>query len=163
LLFLISNYGFELMHRHRKEECTFMLLFYFARKDRVVDKLETVLIRQLPAQQVLYCNDIEALEWRLRRPRRDLEILLVFIGDAIEMAKLSSLRTLLLDLRLVLVLPFRDADTVAWAHTLGPRFIAYADSGADPIAAVLTKMLTNGYAAPDALGHQHCMDNMGSK
>lgn len=62
------------------------------------------------------------------------------------MAKLSSLRTLLLDLRLILVLPFRDVDTVAWAHTLGPRFIAYADSGADPIAAVLAKMLAVGSA-----------------
>jgi hypothetical protein len=163
LLFLNSNIGFKLTHRHRKEECTFMLLFYFARKDHVVDKLETALMRQLPSQKVLYCNNLEDLEWRLRRPRRDLEILLVFIGDAIEMAKLSSLRTLLLDLRMVLVLPFRDADTVAWAHTLGPRFIAYADSGEDPIAAVLTKMLTNGHTDSYILGHKHSMGNVGSK
>lgn len=138
-----------------------MLLFYSAQKHRVVDTLAVALRGQLPAQTVLYCNDMETLELRLRQPRRDLEILLVFIGDAIEMAKLSSLRTLLLDLRLVLVLPFRDADTVAWAHTFGPRFIAYADNGSEPIAAVLTKMLTIGCADPYALDHKHSMGNPG--
>jgi hypothetical protein len=119
-----------------------MLLFYAAQKNRAVEDLETILRDQLPAHKILHCTTMEALEGCLRRPCRELEIVLIFICDAIEMATLSALKPMLLDLRLLLVLPRRDADTVAWAHTLGPRFIAYADNGVDPIAAVLTKMLS---------------------
>lgn len=51
------------------------------------------------------------------------------------------MRPLLLDMRLVMVLPGRDEDIIAWAHKLSPRFIAYADSGHGQVAAVLDKML----------------------
>jgi hypothetical protein len=120
----------------------FMLLFYAAQKNRAVDELEKILTEQLPAHRVQYCNAMETLEKRLRRPRQDLAIVLLSICDAIEMARLSDLRPLLIDLRLLLVLPKRDDATVAWAHQLGPRFIDYADNGATQIAAVLEKMLS---------------------
>ena len=52
-----------------------------------------------------------------------------------------SLRKLLSDLRLILILPDRDRDTVMSAHALRPRFLTYADGNLDDIAAVLRKML----------------------
>ena len=117
------------------------MLFYAAEKNQAVENLEKVLAEQLPAQRVTYCTTMEKFEKRLRRPRRDLAIVLISVRDAIEMVQLTHLRSLLLDLRLLLILPTRDADTVAWAHKLGPRFIAYVDSSVVQIAAVLDKML----------------------
>ena len=116
-----------------------MLLFYAAHKNHAVDALEQVLAIRLPPHNMLYCNSLDMLEKRLRRPRHNLSLVLLSIGDAIEMARLTELRPLLLDLRLLLVLPKRDDDTVAWAHQLAPRFIAYADNGIGSITAVLDK------------------------
>lgn len=124
-----------------EKDCKLMLLFYTAQKNRVVDALESLLVNHLPPHKVSYCNALDVLEKRLRRPRRDLKILLLCVFDAIEMAKLAELRYLLMDLRLLLVLPSRDDTTVAWAHQFGPRFIAYADTGVDQISAVLEKMI----------------------
>jgi hypothetical protein len=89
---------------------------------------------------VMHCTTMDTLERRLRQPRHDIEIILISVKDAIEMAQLTELRPLLLDLRLILVLPKRDDDIVAWAHKLGPRFIAYADNGVGQVADVLDKM-----------------------
>jgi hypothetical protein len=95
----------------------------------------------LPRHPLVYCRSLQILEQRLRRPCHDVEILLIAVGDAIEMRQLIAMRSLLLDLRLVLVLPERDPDIIAWAHKLSPRFLAYADNGFEQVAAVLDKML----------------------
>lgn len=118
-----------------------MLLFYSQQKDRAVEALEALVAGHLPPHKVSYCNALDALEKRLRRPRRNLKIVLLCVLDAIEMSKLAELRCLLMDLRLILVLPRHDEGTVAWAHQFRPRFIAYADAGVDQISAVLEKMI----------------------
>lgn len=138
-----------------------MFLFYSAQKNRSVDALESLIAGHLPPHNVSYCNALDALEKRLRRPRRNLKIVLLCVFDAIEMAKLAELRYLLMDLRLLLVLPRRDDNTVAWAHQFGPRFIAYADTGLDQISAVLEKMIntithSNVYMLEDKRLAAHC-------
>lgn len=118
-----------------------MLLFYSAQKNRAVNALESLLVNHLPPHKVSYCNALDTLEKRLRRPRHDLKIVLLCVFDAIEMTRLTELRSLLMDLRVLLVLPKRNDDTVTWAHQLGPRFIAYGDTSVAQISAVLGKML----------------------
>jgi DNA-binding NarL/FixJ family response regulator len=135
----------------KKGQKSHMMLFYAAEKNRAVENLEKVLAEQLPVQRVICCTTMEAFEKRLRRPHRDVGIVLISVCDAIEMVRLYQLRPILLDMRLLLILPTRDAATVAWAHKLGPRFIAYADSSVKQIAAVLDKMLKAHRQAPPSI------------
>lgn len=121
-----------------------MILFYAAEKSHVVETMEHMVIEQLPSRPLVHCRSLAVLEQRLRRPRNDIEVVLISVSDAIEMRQLNTMRPLLLDLRLVIVLPTREPDIVAWAHKLVPRFIAYADNGYEQIGAVLKKMLGNG-------------------
>lgn len=118
-----------------------MILFYAAEKNRVVESLEQIVTEQLPTRHLIHCRSLMVLEQRLRRPSHNIEILLISVSDAIEMRQLYAMRPLLLDLRLVMVLPGRDTDIVAWAHKLSPRFIAYADNGFEQVGAVLEKMV----------------------
>ena len=118
-----------------------MILFYAAQRSRVVEFMEQSVAEQLPSRALIHCRSLSVLEQRLGRPRHDIEVILVSIGDAIEMRLLNTMRHLLLDLRLVIVLPSRDPDIVAWAHKLVPRFIAYADTGYEQVGAVLEKMM----------------------
>jgi hypothetical protein len=69
-----------------------------------------------------------------------------------KMERLSRLRNLLRDLRLVVVLTRRDDETVTWAHKMAPRFIAYADNGYDQVGAVITKMMRSSRHQPAARG-----------
>lgn len=121
-----------------------MILFYAAERNRVVESLEQMLTETLSRHPLVHCRSLQVLEQRLRRPCHDVEVLLISVADAIEMRHLIGMRSLLLDMRLVMVLPGRDEDIIAWAHKLSPRFIAYADSGHEQVAAVLDKMLTAG-------------------
>ena len=118
-----------------------MILFYAAQKSRVVELVEQSVGEQLPTRMMIHCRCLTVLEQRLKRPRHDIEVLLIAISDAIEMRVLNAMRHLLLDLRLVIVLPSHDPDIIAWAHKMVPRFIAYSDSGYEQVAPVLEKMI----------------------
>jgi len=118
-----------------------MILFYAADAHQMKESIPHMMVEQQSNHPVIPLDSLDALEMRLRRPHPDVEIILICIGDAIEMVKLTQMRTLLIDKRIVLVLPRREPDMVAWAHKLGPRFIAYADTGESQVGGVLEKML----------------------
>lgn len=118
-----------------------MILFYAAEKDRVASTLEGVVAQRMPQRHLVHCRSLAQLDKRLRRPSHNVEILLLYIANAIEIRHLSAMRPLLADMKLVLVLPDHNADIIAWAHKLSPRFIAYADDGLEQAGAVMEKML----------------------
>ena len=60
-----------------------------------------------------------------------------------DLVDLLSIRNLLDDLRVILLLPNREKETINKGHTLRPRFLTYADSNLLNVAAVLSKMLRN--------------------
>ena len=114
-----------------------MILFYAGHNNQVVETLD----QQLAGHGVVRCRSLSLVGKKLRRPRHGLEILLAVVDDAVEMSALEKMQSLLRDLRLVVVLPHRDALLVSRAHRLTPRFIAYADYGAEQILSVLEKMI----------------------
>ena len=114
-----------------------MILFYAAENNRVVQTLET----QIAGYKVVRCRTLDTMVRRLRTPRHGMQVALLVVSGKDEMERFSSLRNLFRDMRLVVVLPYRDEETVTWAHTMGPRFIAYADNGFDQVGAVLDKMM----------------------
>ncbi|NVM57217.1 MAG: hypothetical protein HWN51_03755 [Desulfobacterales bacterium] len=74
-----------------------------------------------------------------------MDIAVLLAASREELSDILSIRDLLTDIRVILVLPDRDDDTIAKGHTLRPRFFTYADSDFVEIAAVLSKMLASNY------------------
>ncbi len=66
-------------------------------------------------------------------------VLLATSKDAF--SEILSISGLFHDVPIILVLPDREAETVAKGHTLYPRFMAYIDGDLTDVAAVLGKML----------------------
>ena len=118
-----------------------MILFYAANSHPLKESIPRLMVEYQFNQPVMPFDSLDALETRLRRPLLDVEIILICVGDAIEMVQLTQMRSLLIDKRIVMVLPRREPDMVAWAHKLGPRFIAYGDACEKQVADVLGKML----------------------
>ena len=58
-----------------------------------------------------------------------------------QLSELLSLRELLNDVRIILILPDRGRETISQGHLLRPRFLSYADGDLTDVIAVLSKML----------------------
>jgi hypothetical protein len=113
-----------------------VILFYAAQNNHVVDTLE----RQLAGYKVVRCRAFNTMERRLRKPSHGLKIVLAVVENFKDLGGVEEMQGLMHDLRLILVLPDRDAKMVSQAHKMTPRFIAYADHGPEQVGAVMKKM-----------------------
>jgi hypothetical protein len=88
---------------------------------------------------------VYSLSRRLRQPRHNLAVAVLVAASRQELLELLSIRDLLDGIRIILVLPDRQDDTIAKGHRLYPRFLTFADSDFLDVAAVLSKMLRNSH------------------
>ena len=119
------------------------ILVYAKTKEGAGLRLQRLIETLVPREEIEIYKTIDSLSYRLRQPIFDLDIAVLLATTKEELEDILSLRDLLSDVRSVLVLPDREADTNAQGHTLSPRFITYADSDFVELAAVLSKMLEN--------------------
>jgi len=84
---------------------------------------------------------IESLSQRLRQPEKNLTVAVLFAISNRELLDIISIKELLFNVRIILVLPDREEDTITKGHSLHPRFLTYIDGDFGDIAAVLSKML----------------------
>jgi DNA-binding NarL/FixJ family response regulator len=118
-----------------------MLLLYANGKNGVSSELKQILNgRSSDARLEAYSN-LDDVFHRLRQPRLNLKIGVLSIGSEAELDRLLTIRELLSDMRLVIVLSDKDPQTVSKAHALAPRFITFSDAGIGPLVSVVEKMM----------------------
>lgn len=104
-------------------------------------RVQQIVESQVSHQQIEIYHSIERLSQRLRQPLVG-EIIGVFLAkNRQEISELVSIRHLLRDIRIILILPDREENTVSQGHALKPRFLSYADGDFTDVAAVMRKML----------------------
>ena len=86
-------------------------------------------------------RDIQTLSQRLREPAEGQRIVLLTASSRQDLSLIQSIRGLLSDESIILILPDREADTIAMGHSLHPRFLTYMDSDFTELPGVLVKML----------------------
>lgn len=79
-------------------------------------------------------------ELRLRHPNGGEDIGLLFFSTPDDLNQMILSRHLLSNLRLIVILPDREAETVAQGHLLRPRFLSYRDADFSNVIMVLQKM-----------------------
>ncbi len=118
------------------------LLLYSPVKEGIGKQLRRMIEKLVSKNNVETYQSVESLSLRLRQPANNGPIAAVLLaakrGDLTE---LLSIRDLLRDIRIILVLPDRDEDTIAKGHTLRPRFVSYSDSNFTDVCSVLGKMI----------------------
>ena len=119
------------------------LVFYSPVADAAGKRLQRVVEALVPLEEIELCRTMEGLSATLRRPADDRTIAVLSAATSEDLTAFLALRDLLHKLRIILVLPDRGNGTVAKAHALRPRFLAYADSDFIDVAAVLNKMLAS--------------------
>ena len=91
-------------------------------------------------KRIVY-RTIEHLSRRLREVRKDISVAVLLAVDLEDLFDLISIRSLLEDIKIILISPDREKNTVAMGHILHPRFLSNADSDFKDVAAVLEKMV----------------------
>ena len=95
----------------------------------------------IPQRRVRVYRTLEGLSERLHRPVDPETVLIIVACSREKLSEVSALQRVLGDVRTIVVVPDQEPTTVALAHQLRPRFLAYANSKFDDLAAVLQKMI----------------------
>ena len=96
----------------------------------------------VPSEDTEIYGSVDKLAQRLRRPSYHIGIAVLLISGREELWDVLSIRHLLDNVKVILILPDRKNETIELGHKLRPRFLSYADSDLKDVAAVLKKMLT---------------------
>jgi hypothetical protein len=105
------------------------------------DRLQKAIESIVPIENTEIYREIEQLGRRLRLPTCDISISVFFTKSKAELFDLVLLKESLLNLRIILILPDEDMETINMGHTLFPRFVTYIDSDFKDVKAVLRKMI----------------------
>jgi hypothetical protein len=117
-------------------------LFFASANHQVTRRLQEMVEAVVPEENRATYRDIRALSRRLCEPAKGERIVLLSASSQQDLSLIQSIRSLLSDESIIIVLPDREADTIAMGHSLHPRFLTYKDSDFTELAGVLVKMLT---------------------
>ena len=115
-------------------------LFYSSSEMESANHLERVIEMLYSKKEIKICRTIASLEQKLRQPLNDSTVIVLLVSSKEDLLKVLSLKDLLWDRRIILILPDSSHDTVATGHTLRPRFVSYHNSYVMEVPAVLYKM-----------------------
>ena len=107
--------------------------------ERLLQTVDTV----VSGENVKIYWTIDGLSRRLRQPRKDVNLAILLASFKQDLVDLLSIRDLQSDMKIILILPDSDPETVAKGHMLRPRFLTYCDSDFVDVAAVLSLMVRN--------------------
>ena len=119
-----------------------MNLICYAKPNSCAGKrLQKVISAIVPREQIELFRSIDSLSRRLCVATYNLNVAVLLASSRKDLSEILSIRDLFRDIRIILILPDRDRDTISQGHKLYPRFLSYVDDNFADVAAVLEKML----------------------
>lgn len=86
-------------------------------------------------------HTIKKLSQRLTKPVDDRAVMIIIPSDRGDLLDILSLQKLLCDIRVIIILPDREDESVRIGYKLKPRFLTYVNGDLVEVHAVLSKML----------------------
>ncbi|MBF0509775.1 MAG: hypothetical protein HQK57_12735 [Deltaproteobacteria bacterium] len=118
------------------------LLFYAKTDDGLAGRLRSEIETLVPKSDLDICRTMDDMSRRLRQPLKDMTLGIVFTDSKEDLLGLLLIRDLLLDVKMILILPDKEENTVAVGHALYPRYMSYADGDLQDVVEVIRKCLT---------------------
>lgn len=103
---------------------------------RVAQKLRT----RLPGVAMEVHTSFPSLYQRLTSLQESSVIAVLAAGSRGQLQEFRKLRELFIEVRIILILPDQEAETVHLGHQLYPRYIGYRDGNSDDLAAVAARL-----------------------
>jgi hypothetical protein len=135
-----------------KEETHAMeLLLYVPVSQDVRERVVDILERVVPGDRMRVCSTIGNLYKNLKMSQQHLTIAVLVLSNRRELMKLRSIRPMFRDMRILLVLPDTEEETIAMAHRFQPRYLTFVDKNIPALATVVDRMRKSTYRK-DVLG-----------
>jgi hypothetical protein len=125
------------------------VLYYRPSVNIIAERLQFMIESELPDQQLEVFYSIEGLAERLSQSVRGNCAAIIQAEDIADLKKIFTLKNLLRDIRIILILPDRSKEAVSIGYKLHPRFLSYSDGEFGEVAVVLKKMITLMEGAPE--------------
>ncbi len=117
------------------------VILYSIAKDKAGKRLQRAMEMLIPKENIEVCSTFNSLSLRLHRPLDNIRQVVLNASSKKDLLDIISLRDILWNVRVILVLPDRDTATTSMGHLLRPRLISYADSDFLEVFAVLGRMM----------------------
>lgn len=117
------------------------LILYANGSNGAGERLQHMVELMAPQEQVETFITVDGLDRKLRQPAHGVAIAVLLTTSKKELLELYSLKDLLNDVKIILILPDSESETLTIAHKLLPRFTSYLDSDFKDVGAVLQKMV----------------------
>jgi hypothetical protein len=116
------------------------LLLYSSGDDQNTKRLEATVRQVIPNGKIERFKKLEDFGERLRTPVEPDSIAVLSASNREELQRMQSLRGLLTEIYVVLVIPDRKKGTIELAHLLLPRFLSQKNDNFADLGKVLDKM-----------------------
>ena len=116
------------------------LFLYTTASQGVAEQVRTVLQSSVPEGGIEVYRTINDLSRRLRLPKDDPTIVVVLPASREDILDLLAIRHLFRNVRIILVVPDLEDETIALAHRLRPRFLSYIGGNFSGLATVVDRM-----------------------
>lgn len=109
------------------------------------DRLVTKLLPAIPGRDLVVFQNFQDISRLLRHLENKPRVAVLAAGNRQELDELSSLRPLLRDTQIILMLPDEEVETLSRAHRWRPRFLTYFKGNftTTGIISILKKILSN--------------------
>lgn len=122
------------------------ILLYLPHEDGVGKKLLGIIKELAVNEKIEIYRSIASLVQRLRKPTYDMDISILIAANKKQLSDLLLIKEEFRDIKIILILPDSESDTISEGHKLYPRFVSYIDSDFNDIEAVLEKMIKNKHS-----------------
>ena len=106
-------------------------------------RLYNTLVNKISSESIGIFQTHESFYDRIRQGKTDIPVAVVFASNRQDLINLQGMRELISDLRIIMILPDSDEESVKIGHSFYPRFISFTDSNFEDVAAVLLKIISN--------------------
>jgi hypothetical protein len=117
------------------------LILYLPGKNEASATLLRIIKTAIPDHEIEIYSSINELSERLHQSMLDVGVAVLHVASRAELMEIIYLGVLLKELKIVLVLPDNQPDTLDKAYTLCPRFIVAAESDFKHLGSVLKRMV----------------------
>ena len=122
------------------------MLLYLPHEDGVGTKLLGIIEGLAVNGKIEIYRSIDSLVQRLRKPTFDIDIFILMAANKKQLSEILLIKEKLRDIKIILILPDRESDTISRGHELYPRFVSYIDSDFKEVGAVMEKMVKNKHS-----------------
>lgn len=117
------------------------LMLYLPEREGPGARLLAIIETVLPPRKMEIYDSIQTLSERLHKPLFDVKVAVLLASTRGDLAALLKVGDFIWNLRIIMILPDSDPETITRAHMLRPRYIAWTNDDFSNVGIMVKRLL----------------------